>query len=222
MKRQGFNFSKLNLSDVDSKEEKYFEWWLDELVKNGYVKSYNRCNSFQLIPKAYIPVLKRKPLKSEPNRLVLEAQHFLHPLSYTPDYDIYWEEKAIGLFVFSIDELFVSEKTQPYFLGQKTDLGLYSCVDVKPIFFRTQNSSSITFPLKKKMMWNKFGVYVNKTIPIGKEELFCKTFTPERYFLQDLKPKNRSLGKKFKTNKKTKITTWSSGWEPITLKQFLK
>lgn len=222
MKRQDYKFSKLDFSDVDSKEEKYFELWLEELLSLGYIDSYNRCSSFELIPKAVIPVLKKKPTTKEPDRLLLGTKHFLNNLSYTPDYDIYWNEKSLGIFVTNIDDLFIDDKESTYFLGQSTDLGIYSCVDVKPIFFRTANSSSITFPLKKKMMWSKYKIYVNKTIPIGKNELFCKTFTPERYLLQDLQPKPRSLGKRFKTNKKTKKRTWSSGWEPITLKQFLK
>lgn len=210
------HYKRIDLTDVDSKDERYFEWWLDELVKAGYIKSYNRSLSYELVPKAYMPILKEKPTVKEPDRLILEAQYFLHPVGYTPDYDIYWEQKAIGIFVVDIDELNISKKETTYFLGQKTELGLYSCTDVKPIFFRAQNSSSITFPIKKKIMWDKYKIYVNKVIPIGKEELFCKTFTPDRYLYQDKVPnKKRTLGRKYKKGK------WQSGWVPITIKEHL-
>ena len=214
--KTNFQYKRIDLTNVDSKDELYFEWWLQELKENGYIKSYNRSISYELVPKSYMPVLKRKPTIKEPDRLILEAQHFLHPVSYTPDYDIYWEQKAIGIFVLDIDELFIKEDIVPYFYGQKTDLGLYSCTDVKPIFFRAQNSSSITFPIKKKIMWNKYSIYVNKTVPIGKEELFCSTFTPNRFLFQDMKPEaTRKLGRKMSKGK------WKSGWTPIDFEDFI-
>lgn len=202
-----FQFKKIDLTGVDSKEERYFEWWLNELIEAGYIKKYVRSESYILVPKSTVPVLKEKPTKKEPDRLVLESEHLLANLSYTPDYDIYWEEKALDFLVANIDELNISKKEKPLFYCHNTELGLYSCSDVKPNFFRAVNSSSVTFPLKKKMMWEKFNIYVNKVVPIGKEELFAKTFTPLRYFYQDQYP-----------NRKRTI----SQWRARTIKQFLQ
>ena len=178
---------------IDSKEEIYFEWWLNELFALGYVNSYKRAIQFKLLNKVDIPTLKFKPTKKEPNRFLPSTKNILKAWTYTPDYNILWNKKAENIFFTDIDTPIDSTVTT-YFYAKLTLNGYLSVVDVKPIAFRAGvTSTSVKFPHIQKLMMNVYNMYINKACPTGKKSLYDKTFTPDRYLLQDVKPNKRRI-----------------------------
>ncbi len=110
-------------------------------------------SSFMLSPRQSTKVIKQLKTKTK------EIDRFLlHPHVYTADF------KFVGSPDFDkIDHEMLSYDGYYY-------------VDVKGSFaggFR--NSSAITFPINRKWVYEKYGIFVNKVIP---EKLFKKTFIP--------------------------------------------
>ena len=78
---------------------------------------------------------------------------------------------------------------------ENDDYPIVSYVDVKPTNSVQRKggkvSSSITFPLKNRILWDRSRIYINKVVPMPmsgtgfKSALFIKTFTPQRYLLTD-------------------------------------
>ena len=203
------DFKSVRKSDlpegIDSLEEVYFEWWLEDLMAMGFVKFFSRSHTFKITEPVKISTLKHKPTKKDPKRLLEQESILLRGWTYTADYDILWEDKAYGVFIKDIDIPYKTDKDY-LLISSLTDEGYLSTVDVKPIGFKAGvTSSSITFPHNQKIMFDRYRIYVNKVCPTGKKSLFHKTFTPERYFFQDVNRKNRRI----------------SLWPPITLTQFL-
>ena len=191
---------------IDSLQEVYFEWWLEELIKYGYIESYKRSERYKLIDNVFVPKLQFKPIKKEPQRYLLIEREFLKSWTYEPDYDIFWTEKSFNFLFQDIDFLYPLEfKT---LFKAKWDNGKWlSVIDIKPKAFRGgAMSSSVKFPLIQKMMYSKHNVYVHKISPLDKGGLFDQTFTPERYLLQDRRMINRKISK----------------WVPGSIKSFLK
>lgn len=108
------------------------------------------------------------------------------PKHYTPDF----------VFKFKCNDL--RESMSKYLLESPDGL-VY--VDVKGNYTK-RLTSSITFPDRQAMMWDKHSVYVNKVIP---EKLFQKTFVPNslvksHVYLRDSKHGVKGQSKfKFKT-----------------------
>mgnify|MGYP003673231716 CR=1 FL=1 len=138
----------------DSHEEYCFSVWLKRLRKMGLVSDIvYQPPSFMLSPRQSTKVVKQLKTKSK------EIDRFLlHPHIYTADF------KFKGSKSFSkIDHEMLKHDGYYY-------------VDVKGSFaggFR--NSSAITFPINRKWVYEKYGIFVNKVIP---EKLFKKTFIP--------------------------------------------
>lgn len=202
-------FKPLNKKDlpegIDSLQEVYFEWWLQELIDLGYLKRYNRSKNYKLIDSVYKTKLDFKPTKKQPNRHLLVQRSILQSWSYEPDYDLYWEEKSFNFLFQDIDFLYRKD-FETLFYAEWVNGEWMSIVDIKPISFRGGNmSSSVKFPIIQKMMYKKYEVYIHKISPVGKGSLFQKTFTPERYLFQDRKQVKRKI----------------SLWKPISIKQFI-
>lgn len=199
---------KNNLPEYnDSLEEVYFEWWLEELIIEGYIIDFRRSDRFKLASAVSISSLKHSPLKSNPNRYLLVERSLLQQWTYTPDYDILWTDKAYNI-LFQDINIPNDTKLNTYFYAVRTALGYLSVVDVKPIAFGSVLSSSVKFPNNQKKMMEKFNIYVNKVCPTGKSSLFDKTFTPDRFLLQNVKPIKRKINPKY--------------WTPISLKTFFR
>lgn len=192
--------------EVDSKDETYFEWYLQELQKHGYVKEFHRVVSFPVfegIGYEYECVMKTK---TKPGvRFVLTS------LSYTPDYVIVWDESAHKIFYLRYDE--VSElnnefdKPSKYPMLAAAEIGsgeIISVIDVKPDMPWGANkfTTSYTFPMKQAMLYQKYGLIVEslKVVPTMKA-----TFTPTRFTLTDGATTVRKLK-----------------WEPTTLEAYVK
>lgn len=61
----------------DSKEEQWFSWWLDELKERGFIKWYQRADTFRL---------------SDANKELKLRVH-----EYTPDFMVDWTEEGLKL-----------------------------------------------------------------------------------------------------------------------------
>lgn len=177
----------------DSNEELYFSWWLDELKEKEFILSYEiQPQSFELLPPvSYINITEKK----------LKDKSLLRNLSYTPDFKIIWHDFNVESIPFAAwleydegtnkycTELQKGIKPDDIIIYQTLDNKLISYIDIKGSFAGRNNNSAITFPLNKKLMFNRHGIFVNKIIP---QKLFENTFVPKRYLLTD---KNKQLRK---------------------------
>jgi hypothetical protein len=190
----------------DSLQEVYFEWWLNELIKHGFLKRFERSKRYNLIDSVFTPKLNFKPTKKEPQRYLLVERQFLDSWTYEPDYDLYWEEKSLNFWFTDLEFLYPKD-FKTIFEAKWINGEWLSIIDIKPQFFRGGSmSSSVKFPLIQKMMFSKHNIYVQKISPLGKKGLFDNTFTPERYLLQDKRMINRKI----------------SQWTPGSIKSYLK
>jgi ATP-dependent helicase YprA (DUF1998 family) len=76
-------------------------------------------------------------------------------------------------------------------------------------------NGEVTF--NQKLVLERYGIYVNKVIPVGSKEcLFNKTFMPQRYLFTDYGKQERKINPKFHKEIIT-IDQWmdSLGLKPI-------
>lgn len=182
--------------------EMYFEWWLDDLIKEGDVISYERePKTFVLCDEIKPSFIKATQLKTKVKQ---EKKKFtlFNEVSYTPDYVVVFTQKGAEKWlnrIFSdgsLEKSFDDKKPFIFCGWDKTEIEVY--FDVKPpskaIRFSSSLGSSREFPIKQRLMFERYGIYVNKVVPIGsKNALFNKTFIPERYKLTDKGTRLRKL-----------------------------
>ena len=176
------------MNAMDSPEELWMSFWLDEVFKAGYIAS------FQHHPEAYLlaPAFSYKYDKHLKTRTKELESNLLSPHLYSPDFLVNWNKTARGIFWNSILDR-VQLKNIP-FVAQETEDGnndYYSIVEVKAGF--SMYNMGREFSINQKWMMQRFGVYVNKTIISNKKGLFKDTFTPEKYLLTDKSKQNRKL-----------------------------
>lgn len=168
---------KIN-AELDSKEELYFQWFLEELKAEGYIKYYTlQPTSFILCDAVTYNWEKPKPTKKEPNRVESKISSLLEGSVYTADAKIYWADKAIG--VFCTGEL-SNPRDNRFIADYNEDRELVSHVEVKPLF-DMQNMTRV-FITKQKWIYQLYSIYINLVTPIT---LFTKMFTPNRYLFTD-------------------------------------
>ncbi len=121
----------------------------------------------------------------------------LHGHSYTPEFIIEWDKKAMG----KIFDLMISSGryTCPILGTHAEFIGFHSFIEIKPMF--DQNNMERLFKVNQKWMWQKHGIFVNLIKP---QELFQRTFTPKEYLVTP-------TGKPRKLN-----------WKPKSIFDFLK
>lgn len=186
--------------------ETYFEWWLLELKSAGYIKEFFREPETLLVrPSATYGRYKRFKSKEKE----VEIFNLFPEINYTYDYKIVWTKEAEYLFYEELNEASVFQFGKPKFIAiyDKEEQMSISYVDVKPTNSVQRQggkvSSSITFPLKCRMLWESDRLFINKVVPIPmsgtghKSALFPLTFTPQRYLLTDGGKQLRKI--KFKT-----------------------
>lgn len=185
--------------------EKYFRWYCEELIKAGYIKRVDReAESLELVPR--ITHKKYKHFKSKAS--LAETFTLFPSRSYTYDFRIVWNDKAIGYFTELLQKDQPLQNANPLFISQKYmfkgNLEVISYVDVKPHsaavrFGGGKMASYYTFPFVQRMIYDQSGVYINKTIPVpsGKHGrsscLFAKSFTPLRYLTTDKSGDSRKI-----------------------------
>lgn len=183
-------------AELDSKEELYFQWFLDELKEKGYVREYTlQPNAFILSKEKTYKWNKPKPTKKEPNRIEEKESVMIEASEYTADAQIIWMPKAEGVF-------YVVDKPTKYkcslFIAHFKNNGIAghyeSYVEIKPIF-DMQNMTRV-FITKQKWIYQLYNIYINLVTPI---KLFEKMFTPHRYLFTDGGRQTRKLKHKVKT-----------------------
>ncbi len=174
----------------DSKEEIYFSFFCDDLIKNGYAVSVQKnCPTYTLIEEAEYYWIK-KARHGEYNVI----SNLLQSVKYTPDFIITWHDKALEKFVYILnkeDVSALSKKRNPFIAvidKHYPNDKLKTYIDVKGSF--GQHGDAVKFPLLQKMMFSTHGIYVQKVVP---KQLFEKTFVPERYKYTDGGTRGRVL-----------------------------
>ena len=196
--------------------ELYFELWLDELKNKGLVKYYEREPKNILIKDSFPIFYNQHNKRGNP---IIKNFNLFRPITYTPDYLVVFDKSLLNiLFGFLIKSdldnsycLKDFDEIKPgnvysetlFYTSKKIDSGKFAgdyllYFDVKPpssvLQFTGNLQSSRDFPLKSRMIFDKYGVYINKVIPIGqKTSLFSKTFLPERYKYTDKSGELRKL-----------------------------
>lgn len=178
----------------ESFEELAFLYWAYELKNQGCIKSIQRAESYLLSDSLTHDFVVNLKTKSKPATELL-----LHGHSYTPEFVIQWDKRAIGHI---FDTLHSQHKHCCHLIAQPhgTLLGEYfSIIEVKPLW--DQNNMERLFKVNQKWMWQKYGIFVNLVKP---QDLFQRTFTPKEYL-------RTPSGKPRKLN-----------WKPKSLFDFLK
>jgi len=179
---------------VDSPEELWFRFWIDEVVEAGYIYSYH----YHPEPYLLAPAFSYKYDKHLKTRTKELESNLLSPHIYSPDFLVNWHKSARGFFFLSISDQ-LNLKSVP-FVAQETEDGnndYYSIVEIKAGFSKFHAGRE--FSINQKWMLQRFGVYVNKTIISNKTGLFKDTFCPEKFLLTDKAKQNRKLHFKSRT-----------------------
>lgn len=169
----------MDLRGYASKEELYFSWYLDELKQAGYVEEYYyERDSFTLCPPMRTQWNERLKTKVSTREVELLREHV-----YTSDFTIRWNMGSMGIF---FDDPVDGCEFKPYFIAEyyQDEWGTYieSVVDVKSKYGH-QNMNRL-FSVNRKWVYMAYDRFINKVIP---EDLFKRTFTPERYLYTDKK-----------------------------------
>lgn len=189
------------LESFDSKEEWYFNLWLCELEKKGLVnQSKYHPKPFTLSDPVRIAYKKNLKTKIKDEEFFLLASH-----DYQADWLIYWDERLKDIFYSDPALPGRSPKDYPFIVNWSETRGsFFSVIDVKGTF--NQNDAYRRFSIDQKWVYQKYGVYVQKIIPMpsNKEKptpagaLFLQTFMPERATLTDIKAEKRNIKFKYK------------------------
>lgn len=154
----------------DSLEELAFLQWASELQKAGYIKSIVRAESLLLCGPMSIDYAQQLVTKSKPM-----SQTILHGHSYTPEFRIIWDKKALDRIVSLIGE---NKKFENLFLGvwENAYKDFVTYIEIKPLW--DQNNMERLFRVNQKWMWDKYKIFVNL---VKCPELFARSFTPDEY-----------------------------------------
>lgn len=184
-------------------------YFAEELIAAGYAERVERSPSYSLcdpVQSSFAVKLKRGSKQ--------ETQTISQGVTYTPDYDIYFTSKALGVFCWDIDShtkwdknLLVVQKITPANfveaekLQKNGDGFIYrACCEVKPDFQR--NSTTPKSVQSMKWLYQKLGVYVNLFRP---NRIFEGLFVPGKYMTTErgtqriLKFKPKTLQEYLKT-----------------------
>ena len=187
---------KNNAGTYESKEELWISYYLDELLKVGFILDWKyQPRTYTLSKPLSYAWIKKLPTKNK-----FQSSNILQGHEYTPDFMIIWNESARNLFFNSIEDK-INLKGVNFIAHSGNNL---SVIDVKPQF-DMQNMTRL-FIINQKWMMDKYGLYIQKIIPIKETKhkqksstwsgIFPKTFTPERYFFTDISMKSRKINYK--------------------------
>ncbi len=152
----------------DSLEEMAFLQWASELQKSGYIRSIQRAESYLLSDGVQNNYAQQLVTKSRPMQ-----QTLLHGHSYTPEFIIVWDKRALDKIVWDISK---STKFEKLFVGVSSNGSYITYIEIKPLW--DQNNMERLFKINQKWMWDKHGIFVNL---VKCPELFAKSFTPQEY-----------------------------------------
>lgn len=110
--------------------------------------------------------------KYEPETFLLFPKEGLfREITYTPDFKVWFTDKFYEDF----------PNTLKYFKQHHGNEATY--IDVKSVYNGIGNSSNREFPYNQRLMWEKYGIYVEKILVDGKKSLFYYTFVSEEMAL---------------------------------------
>ena len=189
-------FPKVETEKLQSKEERYFYWFLVDLYNEGYVSNvlYEPCtyDLSEPVKKSYVveKQLKRKVKVIEGEETIQKG------LVYTPDFVVHWTRKALGVFVETLNtkDKLMKGQSQTKFIGSFRGLEIITVFEVKPDF--DQNNMTRYTKVKINWLYQKEGVFVNL---VKLPSLFKKYFVPGRYLITDKTAKLRKIDFKYRT-----------------------
>lgn len=187
--------------DIDSDEEIYCIMWMEELKNKGYIKNYERSQTFILSQPFKVPYTKITQLKTK-SKEEKKQQIILNGCEYTPDFKITWHKDRCHPFVDNMHDMYGKYMDKVLRSNEILTDELVTYLEVKPQY--DQNGKTQYFKLNQKWLWDVYGVFVNLFIPI---EIFKSTFTPMGYLF--------TSGGKKKTGKQV-------AYKVLTLDEYLK
>ncbi len=162
----------------DSNEELHFSWYLEELLENELISEWNyNKKSLEITHKQLFPHNNKE-------------YNLLRNMEYTYDFDCTWTTKGLDLLCAIRGQ---KSKKKYKDLPFKV-IGNKSYIDVKGIYTHKNRVTDVTFPIKQKIIYALFDIYVQKIIPI---KLMSLTFYPTKY-IKYMEYKNK-IGTKIKT-----------------------
>lgn len=174
----------MNFHEVQSNEEWYFSWWLDDLKKYGVINNYlYESNKFILSENKKYPILRQLKTKTRTDYLTLLQEHV-----YTPDFLVEWNDEYKNIFFRIISDETCTVKAPFFAITGKKNNKSYTFFEVKPSF--DQNNMTRLFRISQKWLYDKYGLYVELVII---PNLFSKTFTPSRYLFTDKSRQKRKI-----------------------------
>lgn len=169
--------------EFDSNEERYFSWYLKELLSAGIVIQWSYHPKPFILSERTVRVYN-KILKT---KITSKDSVILNDHQYQADFLIHWNPEWKCKIFMNIHELDGYHKDFAFIANKSSN---FSVIDVKGSFAGLHNNSAVTFPLDQKWVWQKYGIYVQKIVP---DALFKETFTPARYLLTDQSGKARKI-----------------------------
>lgn len=170
-------------------------YFAEELIEAGYAVRVERSPSYSLcdpVQSSYAVKLKRGSKQ--------ETQTISQGVTYTPDYDIYFFPKAVGLFCWDLNSGTKWDKNLLVVQKVPNSILYKACCEVKPDFSR--NSTTPKSVQSMKWLMQKHTVYVNLFRP---NRIFEGLFLPDKYLMTErgtkriLKFKPRTLKEYLKT-----------------------
>ena len=189
----------------DSDEEQYFEWYCEDLKQAGILNNYYyKAEKFPMISG-----FKFRTFENKPRSVKVYNYTLSQPKTYTPDWLMIWNINSPYLNIFTkrltddVGNNFLADHDyiDNYFYCQNRPITLSTHIDIKPKFTQ-RDSDAAVFSWKRSLLLEKHRINVQAVII---QDLFSKTFTPQRYLRCDITSKARKI----------------SDWEPITLNQFI-
>lgn len=189
-----FIFNQVEYKSID---ELYFAYYLQELKDNGFVKEFSyETTTYDLASSQSMPYVKKMKTKDK-----VVNEHYLHGASLTSDFTIEWDKSAMSVFVLNPFEPIEDPKVFAFRLSTNA-LPTRSQIEIKP-YSEVNTTSSISFPVKQKWVFQKYGEYIQKIVPYNPSNtkcLFSLTFYP-KLVIKDLKYKVNTKNAKKGTSK---------------------
>ena len=168
-----------NGMELDSNEELWMCWWLEELQQYGFVSYFKRGYSLPLSNGVDATYTEITQLKTK-QKVVGKKVCLLREHGYSFDFLVYWTPEGFGKFTYN--HKFYLPKL--LFAGELTGAYLTSHIEVKPSF--DQNNMERLFKINQKWVYDKHGILINLVKPM---ELFAATFYPKAYLTKGRKIK---------------------------------
>lgn len=191
---KNISIDNITREDVDSDEELWFCWYLQELKAAEIILDADVNRKPILLSNKVehtYSLVRKKDLKRK-------TEFLMHPHEYTPDFNIQFNMRYRDVFY----SLFVIGRKLP---GQNIPFLSFSpghhaaIVEVKPVF--DMNNMTRLVRTNLKWVFDKYGMYIEL---IKVPDIFKDTFTPQKYIdLMQYQIKSKEGKSKIKWNIKT-------------------